>query len=156
MRTYNLMPTILWFDLGATDPSFKEGREWSDSMVVFNGKEVVDDVYCRKVKTTRLGHEYKFEFWVHYFGYDNDSYELEGITHFAYLQTLMPQIQLEGFGEKGVRILNSLELRDFSIDRLVHFKKKICEILHKRGIDVEMIITSDPNELITFELKKHA
>ncbi len=45
------------------------------SIIVFNGK-VIDDVKY-------IDHDYKF--WCHFYGYDNDSYEIENVTHWMYL-----------------------------------------------------------------------
>ena len=62
-------------------------KGWSLPMIVFNGKRVIDDCTMRFEKPDKyLGEkEPEYTFWVHAFGYDNDCYEVENVTHWMML-----------------------------------------------------------------------
>jgi hypothetical protein len=54
---------------------------FSVPIIVSDGVGVWDDVTCEIRRKFTFGDELKLYFWVHRFGYDNDSYELKNITH---------------------------------------------------------------------------
>jgi hypothetical protein len=75
-----------WVKIEDKMPDFKEGYDFSDSIIVYNGENVIDDVVCeRSICLYLSGESYEYEFWTHRFGYDNDSFKVENVTHWMLL-----------------------------------------------------------------------
>ena len=72
-----------WIDLKDKKPKFEKGSSYSDRLIVGNSEKVVDNVRCYRFK--EWNGEYKYAFMFHAFGYDNDSYEVENVTHWQLL-----------------------------------------------------------------------
>jgi len=67
------------------DKNSSEG--FSLPIIVFDGKSVIDDcvMYFKKPSEYLANKEIKYKFWVHNFGYDNDCYEVDNVTHWMLL-----------------------------------------------------------------------
>ena len=65
----------------------KSSDGWSLPIIVFNGESVIDDCTMHfKKPDGYLGEkETEYKFFVHAFGYDNDSYVVENVTHWMSL-----------------------------------------------------------------------
>lgn len=66
---------------------------YSDKLIVFDGKEVIDDVRLvfhieDGYSFNEEGSEMRHRFLTHCFGYSNDQHEIEGVTHFQYLRSI--------------------------------------------------------------------
>lgn len=75
-----------WISLSDSPPTKRDSDKndvtgFSIPIIVSDGETVWDDVICEYRRKFTFGDEVRLSFWVHRFGYDNDSYELENITH---------------------------------------------------------------------------
>ena len=60
---------------------------WSLPLIVYNGTDVIDDcrMYFKNPNVDYAEAEAKYIFYVHAFGYDNDLYKVENVTHWMTL-----------------------------------------------------------------------